>query len=89
MRKYLPGLIGFASLLVVWEVVGRIMEANQKIATVPPFTKVISSLFEDGWSYYGPNIASTTWIALRGFVYGNAIAIGMAVLVLLVPIRWT
>lgn len=86
MRKYLPGAVGFLSLLVVWEVVGRIMEANQKIATVPPFTKVISSLFEDGWSYYGPNIASTTWIALRGFVYGNAIAIGMAVLVLLVPI---
>ena len=85
MRKYLPGFLGFLTLLAVWEVVGRIMEANQRIATVPPFTKVVSSMFEDGWTYYGPNISSTVWIALRGFFWGNLIAIAMAFLVLLLP----
>src|SRR5262249_46368817 len=39
----------------------------------------------DGWTFYGPNIASTGWEALRGFFWGNLLAIALAVVVILAP----
>ena len=84
-RRALPGLIGLALVFAIWETIGRICQATQTIATVPPITKVLSSIIDDGWEYYGPNVGATAWVAARGFLWGTGIAVAMAFLVLLVP----
>ena len=42
-------------------------------------------MFDDGWSLYGPNFTVTASGALQGFLWGNLLAITLAVLVVLIP----
>ena len=85
VRHAVPGLIGFAGFLAVWEVVGRIVSSGRKIPLIPPFSAVVASILDDGWTYYRPNIATTLDYALRGWVIGNLLAIAAAAVVLVIP----
>lgn len=85
VRQAIPGTTGFVGFLVVWEIVGRIVNSGRQIPLIPPPTQVLDAVLTDGWSYYAPNISTTLKYAVDGWVWGNLAAIVAAALVLLVP----
>ncbi|MEI2653275.1 MAG: ABC transporter permease subunit [Microthrixaceae bacterium] len=85
VRGSIPGALGFAGFLIVWEIVGRVVNSGRQIPMVPPPTSVVDAILTDGWSYYRPNIGTTLGYALDGWVWGNLLAVAAAGLVLMVP----
>ena len=83
--KAIPGLVGFALFLALWEVGGRIVSSGRKIPLIPPFSSVISAIVHDGWTYYRPNISTTLGYAFNGWLWGNGLAIVAAGIVLTFP----
>jgi ABC-type nitrate/sulfonate/bicarbonate transport system permease component len=81
--KWLGGLIGIAVLLGVWELIG-LWQGNN--GTIPPPTGIVSQMIDDGWSFYWPNVSVTLHEALLGYLWGNVLAIGLAFVVLIVPL---
>ncbi|MFB7721893.1 ABC transporter permease [Nocardia sp. NPDC056100] len=78
----LGGLAGIVILVGVWAVLAALHVAN---GTVPGPWQVLHTMYTDGWSLYGPNFKVTAWGALQGFVWGNTLAIVLALLVVLIP----
>lgn len=83
-RSWIPSLVGIATLLVVWQVVGLTIFAESK--TVPPPTAILSTMREDGWEFYRANIEVTLTVAAKGWFYGNLLAILAAILFVQIPI---
>lgn len=79
--KALVRLSGVLGVLLLWELLAITITAHA--IPTPPAT--IRQLFEDGWAFYGPNIRGTGWEALRGFFWGNLMAIALAAVVILAP----
>lgn len=52
---------------------------------VPAPWVVLAQIVRDGWAFYGPNIWPTLGEAARGFLWGNGLAILLALVVLLLP----
>ncbi len=84
-RRAIPGFMGFAALLIVWEIGGRIVSSGRRIPLVPPFSSVMRAIIDDGWTYYRPNIGTTLGYAADGWLWGNLLAIVAAGVVLLIP----
>ncbi|POM23447.1 alkanesulfonate transporter permease subunit [Actinomadura rubteroloni] len=74
---------GIAAVLACWEVLALTVFAGGH--AVPTPQGVLRTLADDGWSFYGPHLRGTGGEALRGFLWGNAIATALALLVVLVP----
>ena len=53
---------------------------------IPPPTAILSQMAEDGWAFYGPNIETTAREAFWGWVYGNTIAIFLAIMFVAIPL---
>lgn len=83
-RGWLPSVIGVALLLGVWELVGLTIFKTTK--TVPAPTGIVHTMFRDGWSFYWPNIETTLREASVGWVWGNLLAIALAIAFIQVPI---
>jgi ABC-type nitrate/sulfonate/bicarbonate transport system permease component len=83
LPRWVAGLLGIAALLVVWEIVGQLDLAS---GSIPPPSDIVSQMFDDGWSFYWNNVRVTLSEAAWGYVYGNLLAIGLAFVVLLVPL---
>jgi ABC-type nitrate/sulfonate/bicarbonate transport system permease component len=81
---WLPGTLGLAALLVVWEVVARNVFSESR-AVAPP-TAILAKLGTDGFAFYWPNALTTVREAAAGWLYGNAIAIALAVVFVQIPI---
>jgi ABC-type nitrate/sulfonate/bicarbonate transport system permease component len=81
--RWLGGLIGILAVLVVWEIVGQLNIAS---GSIPPPTDIVSKMFDDGWSFYWNNVKVTLSEAAWGYVYGNLLAIGLAFVVLIIPL---
>ncbi|RMI30815.1 ABC transporter permease [Nocardia stercoris] len=81
MRRF-GGGIGVLALLGVWWILAALHAAGGTIPT--PWT-VLHTMYTDGWALYGPNFRITAQGALQGFLWGNALAIVLAVLVVLIP----
>lgn len=77
-----------AGIVVLWELVARF--AFDSSAVMPPPSKVLDELF-GRWSTYTTHISATVSGAFKGWVVGNAIAIAVGVLAVLVPSlrQWT
>lgn len=84
MPSWLPGTLGIVGLLIVWEIVGRTIFADTK--SVPPPTGILRQLGKDGWSFYWPNASTTLQEASWGWLWGNGIAIVLAVAFVQVPL---
>jgi len=78
------GAIGILALLVIWEVLGRTVFADSR--AVPPPTAILSQLRTDGLAFYWPNIRTTLREAGEGWLWGNGIAIVLALLLTLFPL---
>lgn len=81
----LTGAVGTVGLLVLWQLLGMTV-FNHRSGVVPPPTRVISQIFKDGWSFYWPNLQTTLSEALKGWFWGNLLAILAAMLFLIAPI---
>lgn len=71
-----------AGTVAVW---WALAAAGAGDGTVPSPWLVLRTMAADGWALYGPNFGITAFGALQGFLWGNALAIALAVLVILVP----
>ncbi|MGB3369672.1 MAG: ABC transporter permease subunit [Rhodococcus sp. (in: high G+C Gram-positive bacteria)] len=80
--KWLGGAIGIIGLVLAWWLLAALGVAG---GTIPSPWTVLATMFDDGWALYGPNFSITAAGALQGFVWGNLLAIALAVLVVLVP----
>ncbi|MGY1946060.1 ABC transporter permease [Nocardia asiatica] len=76
------GVIGVLGLIAVWWALAAFEVAG---GTIPTPWQVLHTMYVDGWDLYGPNFRITALGALKGFVWGNGLAIALAVLIMLVP----
>lgn len=76
------GAIGIVGVLLVWWLLGAMGVAG---GTIPTPADVIATMVSDGAALYGPNFAVTSQGALQGFLWGNGLAIALAILVVLIP----
>ena len=83
MPRWLTGVIGTIGLLAVWEIAGQ---AGIAKGSIPPPSEIVSQMVDDGWSFYWANIKVTLSEAAWGYLWGNLLAIGLAFIVLLIPL---
>jgi len=82
--RWLLGAVGPVALLVAWEALGRTVFADGHV--VPPPTAIVSQLVTDGLGFYWPNIKTTLREAGLGWLWGNAIAVVLAVVFVQIPL---
>lgn len=82
--SWLFGAAGLLVLLVVWEILGRTVFADSR--AVPPPTAILKQLGTDGFTFYGPNIVTTLREAGKGWLWGNVIAIVLAIAFVQIPL---
>jgi ABC-type nitrate/sulfonate/bicarbonate transport system permease component len=75
------GLIG---LVVLWQIAGATIFAHGR--AVPTPTAILSKMGSDGWHFYWPNVSATLSEAAKGWLWGNLLAIALAMLFLIAPI---
>jgi ABC-type nitrate/sulfonate/bicarbonate transport system permease component len=82
LPRWLIGTLGIITMVVVWQ----ILAATKVLpSTVPTPTAILSQYRTDGWSVYWLNIQTTVTEAAKGWLWGNAIAIVLAILFVQVP----
>lgn len=82
VRSGLAGATGLLGLLLLWWLSAATVLRDKLVPTPPG---VLASVRDDGWTFYRDNFAATVDEAVRGFLWGNGIALLLAALVLLVP----
>ncbi len=82
-KAWIGGLIGIVGILVLWQIAG--LTVFHKSGTVPPPTRILSQMRSDGWSYYWANARVTMHEAFLGYLWGNTLAILLALMFLVVP----
>ncbi|WP_168704891.1 ABC transporter permease [Gordonia paraffinivorans] len=80
--RWPAGLFGIVGLVIVWWILGA-MEAFG--GTIPTPWSVLTEMGETGSAYYLDNFSLTVELAFRGFLWGNGLAIALAVVVILFP----
>ncbi|MCU1375246.1 MAG: putative transporter, permease protein [Actinomycetia bacterium] len=75
------GIVGF---LVLWQLLATFV--LDKSVGVPAPTDILSQMRHDGFSFYWRNAATTMSAAFKGWIWGNLLAIALAMLVLIAPI---
>jgi ABC-type nitrate/sulfonate/bicarbonate transport system permease component len=83
MRAYAAGAVGLVAVLLIWWLASVTLLADK---AVPTPLGVVQGYADDGFAFYRNNFRGTVEEAVLGFVWGNAIALLMASLVLLVPL---
>ena len=78
------GAVGLAVVIGLWALLAATLLGTAD--GVPTPWAVIRQISEDGWTFYGPHIGQTVSEDLTGYLVGNGLALGLAVLVLLVPV---
>ena len=56
LPRWAKGVIGTVVLLGIWEIAGQ---AGIAKGTIPPPSEIVSSMIDDGWSFYWANIKVT------------------------------
>lgn len=81
--KWVDGVVGAVTLILLWELFTvTIVSGNREWPT--PWS-IVSLMHSDGWHFYWPNLETTMWEAMKGFFWGNLLAIVLAMVVLLIP----
>ncbi len=83
-RSVLSGTGGVVGLVALWWVLAVTVFADKLVPTPPG---VVQQWAEDGLGFYRDNFLATVDEAVRGFAWGNGLALLLASLVLLAP--WT
>jgi ABC-type nitrate/sulfonate/bicarbonate transport system permease component len=77
-----PSVVLVVALLAIWEVIARF--AFDSSAVMPPPSAIIGEI-TGRWNTYTVHITSTISAALRGWIWGNAIAVSIGVLAVVFP----
>jgi ABC-type nitrate/sulfonate/bicarbonate transport system permease component len=77
-------VLGVVVVLGLWQLLAATLASGSVIWVTP--WEIVKSVRADGWSFYWPNIQTTAWEAIKGFFWGNLLAITLAVTVLLIPL---
>jgi ABC-type nitrate/sulfonate/bicarbonate transport system permease component len=91
VRRARSGLIGVVVVVAGWWLLADTAFRNVGVSpkggggSVPTPARVIHSIFQDGWSFYWPNLKVTLLEAVVGYVAGNLVALALAGLVMVVP----
>ncbi len=75
--------LGLIVLVALWEIAARTYLADLRIVPAP--SQVVFSLFAN-FPAYSPHLLATGHAALLGFLWGNGIAIVLALIVVLLPV---
>ena len=78
---WVTSVIAIGGLIALWQVLGATVFSRGK--AVPTPTAVIRQIVKDGWHFYGPNLKATVTVAVKGWFWGNLLAIGLAMLILI------
>jgi ABC-type nitrate/sulfonate/bicarbonate transport system permease component len=81
--SWFGGLIGVLLIIAVWTLFA--VTKFRDNGAVPTPVAVLRQYHGDGFSFYWTNVGVTLRGAVIGFVWGNVLAIGVALIVLLVP----
>jgi ABC-type nitrate/sulfonate/bicarbonate transport system permease component len=81
--KWLGGAVGALAVIAFWWLLAITVFASSQ--SVPTPWAVLDQFHQDGWDFYSTNAGVTLNGAAQGFLWGNAAALAIAVLVLLVP----
>lgn len=82
--RWLGGVVGIAALLVMWEVLATVSFSHRHVIPTPQ--SVLVTIFHDpGYSVW-TNLRITAGESALGWLWGNAIALGLALVCLLVPV---
>ncbi|MEZ0164540.1 ABC transporter permease [Kineococcus sp. LSe6-4] len=82
LPPWVGGVTGAVLVVAAWSLVGVFSSAG---GIVPTPWAVLQQLQENGFATYWDNLSITTASAAQGWVWGNLVAIAIAVVVLLVP----
>lgn len=80
--RWLAGVIGIVGLIAVWWIAGALQWFS---GTIPTPGAVLSTISETGADFYVQNFSQTISLAIRGYLWGNALAVLLAVLVIVFP----
>jgi ABC-type nitrate/sulfonate/bicarbonate transport system permease component len=83
LPSWFGGAVGVLIIIAVWTIVALV--GFRSNGAVPTPVAVLRQYGDDGWAFYSKNISVTVHSALFGYIWGNALAIALAILVLLVP----
>ncbi len=79
----MAGSLGLIGLIIVWQIVGATAFPHSHVIPTP--TAILSGMGHDGWSFYWPNFRTTFAEAFKGWVFGNLLAIAVAMLFAVAP----
>ncbi|MBL7495501.1 ABC transporter permease subunit [Frankia sp. CNm7] len=80
---WLGGLVGTVAVIALWWILALTWLRDG--GAVPTPDDVLVKLVTD-FDRYIPSIKSTLWIAIKGFLIGNGLAIGLAILTFGIPV---
>ena len=78
------GAAGLIGVVILWQLVGATVFHQSQ--AVPTPTAVLRQMGKDGWSFYWPNLQTTLAEAMKGWFWGNLLAIGAAMLFVIAPV---
>jgi ABC-type nitrate/sulfonate/bicarbonate transport system permease component len=81
--KWLGGVVGTVGLILIWWLLAVTVFSDG--GAVPTPWAVLRQFKTDGWDFYATNAGITLRGAGQGFLWGNALALLIAVVVLLIP----
>lgn len=86
-RGWVPTALLGAGVLLVWEGLARFVFDGK--AVMPPPTAIVVNVVSR-WSFYSQHVLSTVNGALRGWLWGNVVAVALGVFAVMVPFmeRW-
>ncbi|GAA2053761.1 ABC transporter permease [Williamsia deligens] len=77
------GAVGIVAVIALWTVAGVFQWFR---GTIPTPLAVLRAVGDQGTDFYTTNVIPTAELALRGFLWGNALAIVVALIVVIVPL---
>lgn len=80
--RWLGGVVGIVGIILLWWMAGAMQWFH---GTIPTPGAVLSTIADTGTAFYTENFSATIELAFRGFLWGNGLAILLAVLVILIP----
>jgi ABC-type nitrate/sulfonate/bicarbonate transport system permease component len=85
--RWLGGAIGFAIMIGIWYLLALTVLAHKHVLPTP--TSVVATIFNDPGYSLAPALGRTATEAGLGFLWGNLIALGLAILFVLFPLAET
>jgi ABC-type nitrate/sulfonate/bicarbonate transport system permease component len=83
--RWLGGVLGILGLLVAWQVAAMTIFSDPSLS-IPSPTEILDQFGKDGWEFYSRNIRTTASAAFWGWLWGNALAIVMALVFVQIPL---